>query len=174
MRGGVGERGSPPRCRPRRSDATLAIPIPTAAVSWRPVPASFRQRKCSIRDVSEERYASVSRCTFSCRQGKKKITKIIKIAPFLRLQKLRFARGNEKKMGALVLSFFTPKVRNRGLFLRKRNGVGKWNNGTEIKHPQWGMWLIQYSRCSSPSSELILFFRKESAEQECGLAGVLI
>lgn len=43
-----------------------------------------------------------------------------------------------------------PKVRNRGLFLRKRNGVEKWNNGIGIKHPQWGIWLIRYSLCSSP------------------------
>lgn len=44
--------------------------------------------------------------------GEKKITKIIKICPFLRLQKLRFARGNGRKMGASVLSppTTTPKL----------------------------------------------------------------
>lgn len=37
-----------------------------------------------------------------------KIGKIIKICLFLRLQKLRFARGNGRKMGASVLSFPSP------------------------------------------------------------------
>lgn len=150
---GVWERVSPPRCRAGGSDATLAIPTKTAAVRWWPVPASPRQRKCSRRDVSEERYASVSRCTFSCREGKKKkYRENNKICSFPPPAKVRFARGNGKKMGASVLLlFFSPEVRNRGLFLRKRNRVGKWNNGIGIKHPQWGMWLIRYSGCSSPS-----------------------
>ncbi|KFO79532.1 RNA-binding protein MEX3B, partial [Cuculus canorus] len=66
-------------------------------------------------------------------------------------EKLKICRRKreENGVGAWVLLFFSPppknppKVRNRALFLRKRNGVGKWNNGTGIKHPQWAMWLIR-------------------------------
>lgn len=90
-------------------------PGKTAAVRRWPVPASPRQRKCGRRDVSEERYASVSRCTFSCRERgrkggkkKKKNHENIKNRSFPPAAKVGFPRGNGKKMGASVLPLSSP------------------------------------------------------------------
>lgn len=132
MRGGVGARVSPPRCRAGGSDATLAIPRNAAAVRRWPVPASPRQRKCSgRRDVSEECYASVSRCTFSCRVGEKN-QENNKNLSFPPAAKVKICKRKREENGTSVLfPLHHPKVRNRGFFFFKEE---KWSGEVE----QWG------------------------------------